>query len=658
MIFSKIRELLSVPGDNPELVQSQVAALSTQIPMLYLILLLNTLGISVTHFYIAPVWLTSYLPAPFIAICIYRIASWSTFRDAAKIHEVAVQRLRGTVHASAMLGACFAAWGCALYQYGDLYHQAHLAFYTSISVIVSVFCLMQLRAAALALTCTALLPTVLFLASTGEPIMVAIATNVALVSVAMMRMLFTQYADFSSLIETQKQLTLRHDETLQLSDMNHRLANLDMLTGLPNRRSFFVEFDALMERTKAKRRTFVVALIDLDGFKAINDLHGHAAGDRLLVETAHRLNAIVRPGIVLARLGGDEFAILICDSEDNNDFTSIGETICEALRVTFTFNSVAVTISGSVGFAIYPQAGTTKEVLLEHADYALMHAKQKNRGSAVIFTQEHETEIRMLNHLDQALRHANLDEEFSVALQPIVDTKTGLIKCYEALSRWNSPKLGTIAPSDFIRAAERSELVSRITLNTLRKTLAKMTGWPVDTIISFNLSARDINSSETVLKILAIVNESNIDPSRLIFEVTETAVMADFDQASDVLRMLQRFGIKIALDDFGSGYSSLGYVHRLPLDVIKIDQVFVKDIETNVSSRSIVKTIASLCTNLDLDCIVEGVETQGQVNALHDLGCAVMQGYFFAMPMSPEAIWPDTNQMEGGGTQLRNAVSG
>ena len=643
MIWSKLKELFAIPGNNPELVRSQIAALSMQIPMLYVILIINTLAISVTHFLLAPVWLTTFLPMPFVAICMYRVAGWRRLRETGEVHEKAVKRLRSTVVLSFVLGAFFAAWGVALYPYGDVYHQAHLAFYMSITVIVCIFCLMQLRAAALALTFGALLPTVLFFASTGEPIMVAIAMNLGLVTVAMMRILFTQYADFSRLIEIQQQLTVRQIETQELSDQNQRLANLDMLTGLPNRRSFFQEFDAFMQKSRVNNAGFVVALIDLDGFKAINDLHGHAAGDRLLIETAHRLNSIVRPGLVLARLGGDEFAVLLDGSDQEQAIESLGQKICEALRVTFTLNNIVVTISGSVGFAVYPQAGLTKETLLEHADYALMHAKQKQRGSAVVFNQNHETEIRLLNRIDQALRHADLNKELDIVLQPIIDTKTGATTSYEALSRWTSPHLGPVAPSDFIRAAERSELINRLTLNLLRKTLKQMANWPTNTHISFNLSARDISSPETILKLIAIVSESGIEPSRLTFEVTETAVMADFDQASEVLRMLRRYGIKIALDDFGSGYSSLGYVHRLPLDVIKIDRVFVTDIESNASSRSIVKTIANLCMNLELDCVVEGVETEGQVNALRDLGCTIMQGYFFAKPASPATVWAEGN---------------
>jgi predicted signal transduction protein with EAL and GGDEF domain len=319
-LWTKLEGLFGIPENNPELVRAQISAFSTQVPMLYFILIINTIAVSASHFFLAPLWLTVYLPLPIAIVCIYRIFGWQRLRRTGEAHLPAVKRLRSTVILSGVLGGCFAAWGIALYPYADGFHQAHLAFYMSITVIACVFCLMHVRAAALTLTLAANVPIISFFASTGQSIMVAISINLGLVTLAMLRILFTQYGNFASLIETQKQLISRQSETQALSDQNFRLANLDMLTELPNRRSFFQQFDALLEKSGEIGETFVVALIDLDGFKAINDLHRHAAGDRLLVETSQRLQSIVRPGLVLARLGGDEFAVLI-------NITSVNQSI-------------------------------------------------------------------------------------------------------------------------------------------------------------------------------------------------------------------------------------------------------------------------------------------------------------------------------------------
>ena len=640
MAFMKLGELLSVPQDNPELIRSQLAALSSQVPLLLVVLIINTAAVAATHFSAAPIWLTAVLPAPVLGLCLYWLATWRRLGKCAASLQRSVARLQSAVYFAGVLGVGFTAWGISLYPYGDAYQQAHVAFYISITVIACIFCLMHLRAAAVLLTLVVLIPFTAFFAATGKPVMIAMAVNVGLVALAMMYILSTHYRDFANLIDTQKQLIARQRQTQELSDENYRLSNLDVLTGLPNRRSFFRDFDNQLALASAANTAFAVALIDLDGFKTVNDLHGHAAGDRLLVETARRLQDIIQPGMIMARLGGDEFVLLIAGEHDRKSLLALGKAVCETLRLTYDLNDAEVTISGSVGLVIYPAAGETRETLFEHADYALMHAKHNRRGSAVIFAPEHETEIRLLNRIDQALRHADLNLEMTIALQPIIDITVARTVGYEVLSRWSSPLLGDVEPAVFIRAAERSELINRMTEGLLRKTLGEMPDWPADTHISINLSARDIASPETVLRLVAILSHSGIAASRITFEITETAVMADFDQAGDVLRMLRRLGARVALDDFGSGYSSLGYVHRLPLDRIKIDRVFVADIETSTASRSIVKTIVGLCQNLELECVVEGVETEGQMAALRALGCTLMQGYYFARPQSPAELWP------------------
>jgi diguanylate cyclase (GGDEF)-like protein len=635
-MFLAIKRLFSIPEGNPALIQSQHSALAKQIPMLYAIIIINTVAVAATHLLVAPVWLTCIAPAPVVIACLVRMRGWSHLKDKIGSHEQAVRRMRMTIFLSAAIGALLSLWGALLYPYGDAYQQAHVVYYMSITVIASIFCLLHLRAAVLALASTGIIPVVFLMISNGSPVMAAIAINFCLVVLAMLRVVNTNYNDFSCLIETQKQLILRQRETQELSDLNFRLANRDALTGLPNRRSFFLAFDELLANAENLGEPLVVGLIDLDGFKSVNDLHGHAAGDSLLIETARRLQAIVTADINVARMGGDEFALLISNPTNVRKLKELGERICAALRMTYTMNEIEVTISGSCGFAVHPEAGATRELLLEHADYALMHAKQKHRGSAVVFNVQHEKEIRLLNRIDQALRHANLEEEFTVVLQPIVDTKAGAATGFEALARWQSPTLGAVMPVDFIRAAERSELINRLTECLLRKTLAVMAPWPRDIGVSFNLSARDVSSDETILRLMTIIRESGIAPNRITFEITETSVMQDFEQARVVLNMLRHFGCRIALDDFGTGYSSLGYVHRLPLDIIKIDQVFVTDIETNKSSQGVVRTIAALCANLDLACVIEGVETPGQVRALQRLGCTTMQGHHFATPVTVE----------------------
>jgi diguanylate cyclase (GGDEF)-like protein len=640
MSLGSFRSLFSVPAENPELIRSQLAALSRQIPLLYFILLVSAAGLAATHLGSAPPLLTVSLPSALALVCIARFIFWrriwrSTFDDAE-----AVRRLRVTVKLVAILGFAFTGWALSLYFYGDAYAQGHVAFFMSITVIGCIFCLMHLRPAALMLTLIVVMPFTLFFALSGHTVFVAIAANVLLVTGAMVFMLFTYYRDFATLIDSQKELLAKQQETQRLSDENFRLANLDSLMELPNRRQFFAVLDALLARVEGSGGSFALALVDLDDFKPVNDIYGHAVGDRVLIEAGRRLSRLAAPGVTLARLGGDEFGLLIELPMAGSTLLEFGRLVCDTLERPYVIPDCTAQLSGSIGFALYPDAGRTASQLFERADYALYYAKENRRGSAVIFSEEHETEIHEISRIEQGLRHADLEAELSLDFQPIFDVDSDCTTGFEALARWTSPTLGRVAPATFIKVAERSDLINRLTEILLRKALATAAGWPEDWLVSFNLSMRDVASPEAIARIAEIVMVSGVRPGRIDLEITETAVMRDFDQASDALRALKRLGVNLSLDDFGTGYSSLSYVYRLPLDKIKIDRSFVGGIETDPACRSIVKTVVDLCRNLRLGCVVEGIETPAQLRILQELGCSTMQGYFFGLPQ-PTAQPPE-----------------
>ena len=251
----------------------------------------------------------------------------------------------------------------------------------------------------------------------------------------------------------------------------------------------------------------------------------------------------------------------------------------------------------------------------------------------MIFSKVHEIEIRRLGIIEQTLRQIDLDDELSLDFQPIINVDTPRLTGFEALARWHSPQLGPIPPDVFISIAERTELIGRITLVLLRKALAVVAGWPEELCLSFNLSMRDLLSQVTILRIVSIIEASGIDPGRIVLEVTETALMQNYDQVQESLRTLRSMGLKVALDDFGAGQSSLSYVHRLSLDKIKIDRGFIRNIATHENACNIVKTVIDLCRNLKFDCVVEGVETAEQVDIVGRLGCSLMQGFFFSRPL-------------------------
>ena len=624
--MNNIAKFFRIDTGNYELMGAQLAAFSRQVPLLYFILSVNSIALAFTHYSVAPLSLTVVFPGILVGACAIRCLIWLRRRNRVVEPEAAARTLRATVVLAAVLGFVFLAWALSLSPYGDTSRHDHIVFFVGITVVSCIFCLMHVRPAALVLTLTVIAPFVIFLLASGDVVRIAIGLNLFLVTVAMIYILVICSGQFAIMVNGQV-------ETRRLSNENFRLANVDSLTGLPNRRQFFHRLSVLAEQARTANHRFVVGVLDLDGFKAVNDLYGHGVGDRVLEEAGQRLLQLSDDTRFIARLGGDEFGIIIDANLDSEAVVAVGSTVCSIFDAPFAVAGIVAKIGGSMGFALAPDAGTAAELLYERADYALYHAKAKYRGRPVIFSREHEVEIRRLSTIEHTLRSIDLDAELSLHFQPIVNVGTARLMGFEALARWHNPELGHVAPDVFISVAERTELIGTITQVLLRKAVAAARSWPEDIFLSFNLSMRDLVSQTTILQIVSIIESSGIDPRRIIMEVTETALMQDYELVQESLRILRSMGMKVALDDFGSGQSSLSHVHQLSLDKIKIDRAFVRNIETQENARNIVKTVIDLCRNLKFDCVVEGVETAEQAEIIGELGCSTMQGYFFAKPM-------------------------
>ncbi len=639
--LQRILSLFRVEADDMALVRAQYAAFSKQIPLLYFILTTNTLAVAYTYSTVAPHWLAIYVPAFLCSICIMRCAWWWRTRNSQFADDVVLRYMRRTTRLAAFLTLGFTVWGIMMFQYGDAYAKAQVVFCMALTVIGCVFCLMHLRPAALSVTVFANTPFILYFFFEGHFTLRAIAINLALVSGAMIIILMVYNRDFRRLVASQA-------ETRRLSDENFQIANLDSLTALPNRRSFFAALADLHRECEGGKTCFAIGIIDLDGFKPVNDTYGHATGDRLLVEVGQRLrdlrDAMARdPGfprqqINVARLGGDEFAVLVSGNVTESGLKALGARIGERLRLPYNIGAAHAQIGSSMGFAIYPEHGLTPDILFERADYALYFAKRQRRGDTVLFSADHEAQIRDDHVIEKALQAADLDREFTMVFQPVFDAHTLTVAGFEALARWNSPTLGNVPPNIFIPAAERTGLILNLTKVLLDKALVEAGTWPAAIRLAFNLSAHDLCSSESIIAIIAAVNRSGVSPRRIDFEITETAVARDFSAARAGVDALKVLGAGISLDDFGTGYSSLSHVHRLPLDKLKVDRSFVMDICENPASFKIVKSLTALCGDMGLTCIVEGVETAEQLALLQVLSCDMVQGYHFARPMRPEDI--------------------
>ncbi|WP_417813424.1 putative bifunctional diguanylate cyclase/phosphodiesterase [Thalassospira alkalitolerans] len=628
-----IVQTFQVREDQPALVLAQVKALSRQIPLLYLLLFANALALAYTHFGTAPDWMTVYIPVVLGLVCLMRGIAWMRVRETVTDFAHAVIHLRRIRILAAVISIVFTAWAIKMFGYGDAYQQGHVAYFISVTVVGCIFCLLHFPPAALLVVVIVLGSFIMHFGTTGNEVYVAIAANMAMVSVMIVQIIRSYYAAFSGLVESQIDLEKQHNKTIELSNQNRELAFCDALTGLSNRRAFFAHLEKTVEQAKDKD-AFAIAMIDLDGFKPVNDVHGHPAGDDVLMQASARLRAVLGPDVLLARLGGDEFGVIFEHQNDALELIKIGRALCGTLNDPFDVGGGTVQLSASLGFATYPTVARDPNALFERADFALYYAKKNMPGHPVIFAARHETLIRHDSQIEQALRKADLESELSIHFQPVFDLRNGIMHSVEVLARWDNEKMGRVSPEMFFPVAEKTGLVGTLSTILFQKAMKSMVDWPSDISLSFNLSARDIVLPDMAHWLIDQIKFFGIDPGRLTFEVTETALLRDFVSARASIRYLRRHGAKVALDDFGIGYSSLRYVHELEFDCLKIDRSFIAPIVNSERSQRIVKTVIDMCENLGTDCVIEGIETPEQRDEVLRLGGHLAQGYFFARPVA------------------------
>lgn len=636
-VLRRITDIFSAPAETPELALAQWRALSRQIPLMYVMLVSNTVILAWTHFATAPIELTLYIPAMLAAVSVLRTVTWWRSRNCTPPIEKVRANLRAMIWLGSAMAIGFTAWSFAIFPFGDAYLRSQVAFYMGITTIGCMFCLMHVRVAALAVGICVLGPFMIFFAASGQATLLAIAINMALVIAVLLIILLGNSRDFADLVASRQAIAKRQDETQRLSEENYRLANIDSLTGIPNRRSFERKLEELLAIAQSEGRSIAVARIDIDNFKSVNEVFGQITGDLVLAEVARRLTMIKRPSTMLARLDGDNFALIITEAHgDDAQHLNCGQRISEALRPSFDMPLGIVRITASVGMAI-SGPDDTADTLFDHADYATWIAKHDKRGGCVVFDDSHRQELRKTRHMEHLLHTADLDAEIYILLQPQFDVSLGETIGFEVLARWRSPVLGEVSPVDFIPMAERTGQINRVTQAVLRKALEATAELPRSTRLSVNLSAHDIGSPSAIEQIVALCARP-AGPCRIDFEITETAILRDLKQANQSLLTLLGLGSRIALDDFGTGHSSLTHVQKLPLHRIKIDRSFVAEVNDDPTSRAIVKTMIDLCRNLGISCVFEGIETEDQLHTLVELGGSIMQGYLFGRPMAPAQI--------------------
>ena len=410
------------------------------------------------------------------------------------------------------------------------------------------------------------------------------------------------------------------------------MAYSDSLTGLGNRYRMRDKVRLLAAERAQDPAPFTICIANLDGFKPINDLFGAEAGDEILCQVAHRLKACIPDGATVTRHEGDEFAFVLPLVFERTGAERIGQMMKDVLSAPYDLGDRNVRLSASFGFAIYPFAGEDFEELLKSAETALYRSKRRGRGQITVYSREIAQEMKRATQLEQALRTAIIADAVDAHFQPIVRLRDGAVLGFEALARWIDPDLGFVSPSIFVPLAEERGFIDALSETLLRKASEAALSWPRDLFLSFNLSSAQLMDPGTSDTILSTLARAGLDPHRLELEITETAVMTSADTAHRIIGDLQAQGVKISLDDFGTGQSSLGRLRDFTFDKVKIDRAFVSRITTDRASEHIIKAIVAMCEGLDLQVVAEGIEEQAEAEKLKALGCGMGQGYYYGKP--------------------------
>lgn len=416
------------------------------------------------------------------------------------------------------------------------------------------------------------------------------------------------------------------------------LAYHDTLTGLPNRTLFLDRLAVALAQATRYEQKLAVLFLDVDRFKDINDSLGHTAGDTFLGLVTERLRRCVRQADTVARLGGDEFAILIQKIESFEDAAKVAQKVLETIKSPYSLREREIFASTSVGIAVFPEDGRDPETLLKNGETAMYRAKEEGRDNYQLFTPEMNRRVVERLALEERLRKAIKAEEFVVFYQPLVDLQTRRVTAFEALLRWQDPELGLLPPSRFIEAAEVSGLIIPLGAWVLRKACMQCKAWQKSAPgigVSVNLSARQFQQPDLMSQVQEALQESRLNPEMLELEITETNAMQDADTSIRTLMELKNLGVQISMDDFGIGYSSLSYLKRFPIDILKLDQSFVRDVTSDPGDAAIATAVIAMAHSLSLKVVAEGVETLGQLTFLEDRLCDRFQGFYFSPPLSP-----------------------
>jgi len=630
-----VGEAQSLAGRS--LLEERYRALQRQIPLLYLIALANFIGL-----HLATTGLTSILsPSTLLAgLVLVRLAYWLRTRHRKLPPEQIRRQLQKTLLYAFAFCVSFCIWGVYLMETGARGQQEYVMLFGSLASIGCAYGLSSFPTASrlpLLFLGLPLSVRLMFSPDTGH---MATGACLAVVILITLRLLGIHNEGFCQLVESragiaaERERARRAEKAAKVEKAKARIvADTDPLTGLANRRAFLRVLTREAGAVHRTRRSLALAMVDLDGFKPINDTFGHATGDAVLMEVGGRLIRAGGPGALIARTGGDEFALLLPGCPDAAAAAVAGRTICAVLQDPFTVDGREFRISGSCGLTLLEPGDCNVSSALIRGDTALYRAKQGGRAGVAVFSPDMEELHRRRSRIEKALRLPETRGKIELRYQPIIDLATGQLRAFEALARWQDEELGAISPAEFIPIAEQISVIADLSDSLLAKAAVEAKNWPEVVRLSFNLSAVQLCSVGSAERILSILEANGMAPGRLQIEVTETALLVDFTVARDNLQALRMAGARIVLDDFGAGHASISYLREMQFDGIKLDGTLVAPVSDTLRGRRLLKGVLDLCASLGLPCVAEHIETEAQLGLLRELGCRDGQGYLLARPL-------------------------
>jgi len=610
--------LFTVASDDVDLIRAQYRAFIKQVPLLYFILAINTLTVAATHARFGHHLLTIYVPAALCIVTFSRGVWWWRRRDVTVDDSAALRCLQTTNRLSLVIAAGFSAWGLAIYPLGDAYAQGEDVFFLAMSMISCVFCLMHLRSAALIVSIVGVVPFVLFFLFASRGHFAPEAINLVLVATGMVFMVATYNREFADLVTSRRDLARQYEETRRLGAENLRMANIDALTGLSNRRALMARLEQCQDdeqpRTTGALCQTAVMFIDLDGFKDVNDTYGHEIGDGLLKLVARDFEALLPPGALLSRLGGDEFAVLVSAPDVEATALSISHLLISGLNAPLHIGERTIQIGASIGIArAAPQACSANE-LMRQADVAMYRVKADGKSNVQVYTPALDAERQRRQDIEDEIKDGLKREEFDVEYQPIVDAATRTVVAVEALLRWPRRPAGPLGPDTFIPIAESSGLIHALGQFVLRR------------------ACEDLRDRDGVKLSVNVSPAQFRDPgfeARLGEILREGYLINHPTRAAATIAVLKTMGISVALDDFGTGYTSIAYLQTYGFGRIKIDKSLVDGIGIDHKASVLISGIVFLAAGLDMAVTAEGVESEGQATLLRLAGCHCLQGFLF-----------------------------